>query len=263
MTRIDPGWVKALLPESPLACEVAFFEETPSTNLAAKALAAAGAAHGTLVLCDRQTAGRGRRGRSWASDDGASVCMSLLLRPGFSPELAPRITIAAALGVCKALRSFGADAAIKWPNDIHANGKKLCGILSEMGVEDGRLSYIVCGIGINVGQNAFEGELKDIATSLMLETGRTPAREDVIAAVVRGLEPCFAACGQDEAYAGLMEEYRSLSCTLGRQVTVTGTGGVLHGLAEDLDPLGRLLLRTGQGEIIPIQAGDVSLRNKE
>ena len=123
MTRIDPAALAEKLAGNSLARRIIVLEETPSTNLAAKALAAEDAPSGTLVLANRQTAGRGRRGRAWQSEAGAAVCMSLLLRPEFPAEWAPRITIAAALGVCRALRAFGADAAIKWPNDVYAGGK--------------------------------------------------------------------------------------------------------------------------------------------
>ena len=215
MTRIDPAALAEKLAGNSLARRIIVLEETPSTNLAAKALAAEDAPSGTLVLANRQTAGRGRRGRAWQSEAGAAVCMSLLLRPEFPAECAPRITIAAALGVCRALRTFGADAAIKWPNDVYAGGKKLSGILSELGTQGGGRPYIVCGIGINVGQRAFPGELAETATSLLLETGHTVALERVISEVLCALAPLFPACGEDAAYAALMEEYCRLSCTLG------------------------------------------------
>ena len=263
MTRIDPAALAERLAGNPLARRIVVLEETPSTNLAAKALAAQDAPSGTLVLANRQTAGCGRRGRAWQSEAGAAVCMSLLLRPEFPAECAPRITIAAALGVCRALRTFGADAAIKWPNDVYAGGKKLSGILSELGMQGGERPFIVCGIGINVGQRAFSGELAETATSLLLETGHTVALERVISEVVCALAPLFPACGEDAAYAVLMEEYRRLSCTLGRQVKITGVDGVRCGRAEGLDALGRLLLRTADGTLLTIQAGDVSLRNAE
>ena len=248
MTRIDPAALAERLAGNPLARRIVVLEETPS---------------GTLVLANRQTAGRGRRGRAWQSEAGAAVCMSLLLRPEFPAEWAARITIAAALGVCRALRVFGADAAIKWPNDVYAGGKKLSGILSELGMQGGERPFIVCGIGINVGQRAFSGELAETATSLLLETGHTVALERVISEVVCALAPLFPACGEDAAYAVLMEEYRRLSCTLGRQVKITGVDGVRCGRAEGFDALGRLLLRTADGTLLTIQAGDVSLRNAE
>lgn len=261
MTRIDPAVLAELLAGNPLARHIVVLEETPSTNLAAKVLAAEGAPDGTLVLANRQTAGRGRRGRAWESEAGACVCMSLLLRPKFPAGLAPRVTMAAALGVCRALRASGADARIKWPNDVHAGGKKLCGILSELGMAGNDGYFIVCGIGINVLQRAFPGELAETATSLLLETGRANALEQVAAAALQELAPLFPACGEDAAYAALMCGYRALSCTLGRVVDVVGPDGTRHGMAEDFDTLGRLLLRTADGALLTIQAGDVSLRN--
>ena len=260
MTRIDPAVLAQALAGNALVRRVEVLDETPSTNLAAKEFALEGAPSGTLVLANRQTAGRGRRGRTWESEAGTSLCMSLLLRPEFPAELAPRVTIAAALGVCRALRTFGADAAIKWPNDVQAGGKKLTGILSELGTA-GQEYFIVCGIGINVGQSAFPDALKETASSLLLETGRAPALEDVAAAVMQAFAPLFSACGDDAAYAALMAEYRQHSCTLGQAVKVMRANGTLYGVAEDLDALGRLLLRTEDGVLHTIHAGDVSLRN--
>lgn len=260
MARIDPHAVAAMLSGSPLARQIEFFAETPSTNMEAKALARNGAPGGTLVYAERQTAGRGRRGRSWESEDGTAICMSLLLRPKMAAELAPRITMAAALGVCRALCAFGAEAVIKWPNDVLAGGKKLCGILSEVGMAGDALSYIVCGIGINVGQRAFSGELTQTASSLLLQTGCLPTREAVLLAVVRELAPLFPACESDAGFDALMQQYRRFSCTLGQGVTITGADGTLSGVAEDFDALGRILLRTDGGERLTIHAGDVSLR---
>ena len=262
MAKLDEKNLEQALAGNPLARRIVVLEETESTNLAAKALAAQGAPDGTLVLAYRQTAGRGRRGRAWECEAGACACMSVLLRPSFPMGLAPRITPAAALGVCHALRVYGAEAFIKWPNDAYVGGKKISGILSELG-SLGKDYFIVCGIGVNVLQRSFAGPLAQTATSLLLETGRTVALEQVIIAMLTALTPLFAGCGNDAAYAAMMEEYRRLSCTLGRAVTLSGPGGVYSGIAEDFDALGRLLLRTEDGALITVQAGDVSLRNRD
>ena len=184
--------------------ELTVLPSVDSTNTWVRDRAALGAPEGCVVMAGEQTAGRGRRGRTFYSPKDTGVYMSLLLRPEFPAECAPRITIAAALGVCRALRTFGADAAIKWPNDVYAGGKKLSGILSELGTQGGGRPYIVCGIGINVGQRAFPGELAETATSLLLETGHTVALERVISEVLCALAPLFPACGEDAAYAALM-----------------------------------------------------------
>jgi len=261
MMRIDALRLRTLLAGNPLANRIEIAEETPSTNLLAKELARKGAPGGTLVIAEKQTAGRGRRGRTWESEEGTSLCMSILIRPGFSPEKAPRITQAAALGMCRALRHFGADAKVKWPNDIHAKGKKLAGILSEFGMEGERLAYIVCGIGVNVGQREFRGEIRETAGSLLTETGAAPGREAVAARALSELAPLFSACAEDAAYERLLADYRKNCMTLGQPVRVIGTDTVLGGIAEDIDGEGRLLLRQTDGSLFTVHAGDVSIRS--
>ncbi len=260
MMRIDGQRLRTLLEDVPLIKRIVVAEETPSTNLLAKELARQGAPGGTLVIAQRQTAGRGRRGRSWESEEGASLAMSILIRPGFPAEKTPRITQAAALGMCRTLRHFGADAKIKWPNDILANGKKLVGILSEFGMEGERLSYVVCGIGVNVGQRCFSGELAAIAGSLYTETGASPLREDVAAYALKELMPLFSACEEDAAYEKLLCDYRQNCMTLGQRVKVVGTDAVYFGTAVDVDGEGRLLLRREDGTLFTVHAGDVSIR---
>lgn len=260
MMRIDLERLRTLLADEPFIRRIELTEETPSTNLLAKELARQGAQSGTLVIAQKQTAGRGRRGRSWESGEGTSLAMSILLRPGFSAEKASRITQAAALGMCRTLRHFGADAKIKWPNDILVNGRKLVGILSEFGMEGEKLSYIVCGIGVNVGQRGFSGELSEIAGSLYTETGVLVPREAVAAHAVKALAPLFCACEEDAAYKKLLSDYRQNCLTLGQSVKVIGTDAVRYGTAVDTDEEGRLLLRQEDGSLFTVHAGDVSIR---
>lgn len=259
--KIDKAYLASLVAGNPLAGHLVLAEETPSTNLLAKELARAGTPGGTLVVAERQTQGRGRRGRTWESEADTSLCMSILIRPPFSADRTPRITQAAALGMYRALKSFGADAKIKWPNDILVNGKKLVGILSEFGMEGEKLAYIVCGIGVNVGQRSFSGELSGIAGSLYTECGAAYRREDVAARALSALAPLFAACGDDAAYEALLADYRQASATLGSRVRILGTDAERTGIAEDIDAAGRLLLRQDDGTLFTVHAGDVSLRS--
>lgn len=255
MTRIDPVGVSRLLTTWALGKAIDFREQTGSTNADAKALGKAGAPHGTLALCARQTAGRGRRGRSWLAGEGA-VCMTILLRPAFAAELAPRCVIAAAVGVCRAFRRFGANALIKWPNDIMAGEKKLCGILCEADAS----GFVTVGIGMNVNQREFPEDIAARAGSLFTVTGRENDPNEIIAAILNECEPLFDACGSEADYEELLETYRSLSATLGKRVRVIALGGEYGGTAVGLDPLGLLTVKKDSGETVTVSAGDVSIR---
>lgn len=137
--------------------EIHYFPEIDSTNIRAKQLAENGVSTGTLVVADRQTAGRGRRGRGWESPSGCSIYMSILLRPEFLPAKAPMLTLVMAYSVTESLRACtGLDLRIKWPNDIVLNGKKLVGILTEMSTEIDYINHVVIGVGINVNMDSFQ-----------------------------------------------------------------------------------------------------------
>ncbi|MCE5235554.1 MAG: biotin--[acetyl-CoA-carboxylase] ligase, partial [Eubacteriales bacterium] len=167
--------------------------------------------------------------------------------------------LAAALGLYEALLSFGIAAGIKWPNDLLFNGKKLSGILLEAGTS-AEGSFLVAGIGINVNQTSFDGELNDTAASLRLIAGREFEREAVLCAALNRMEPVFALCETDDGFAALLARYAAASCTLGKKVDIIGVDNAFCGVAEALDPLGRLMVRAESGELKPVSAGDVSLR---
>ena len=257
--RIDPDSIRAKLNQSSLGHTIFYSEETGSTNADAKALALRGAPGGAVAITGRQTAGRGRRGRGWEADFDGSVCMSIIFFPNFDISLAPRLSTAAALGVCRAVRSFGVDARIKWPNDILSRGKKLVGILAELGTSE-RGAYIVTGIGVNVNQAAFGGEIADTATSMKILTGEEQNRNAVIADILNECAPLFGLCGSDEGFAALLRDYRALSDTLGRPVRGISIGEEFSGTAESLDSLGRLNVRRENGALSRVDAGDVSIR---
>ena len=169
--------------------EIVCFTETDSTNVRARKLGENGAAHGTLVVAEQQTAGRGRRGRGWESPAEAGIYMSLLLRPEFLPNKAPMLTIVMAYSVATALREqTGLDFRIKWPNDIVLNGKKVVGILTEMSTEIEYINHVVIGVGINVNTEAFPEEICATATSIRRESGKTWRRAELIAAILRQFE---------------------------------------------------------------------------
>ena len=257
MSLHPSAWLP-LLTTSALGRAVSHYAHTlTSTNLVLKEMAKQGAPHGSLSLCEKQTAGRGRMDRSWSSPEGQGVWLSVLLRPRLTPDKAPLITFCCALAMAQAVREVtGLAPQIKWPNDLVLGGKKLCGILLEMGF-DAQGYYVVAGTGLNVRAGAYPPELAHQATSLE-EQGDVPDRGRLIAAYLAALEDALAAV-EKEGFAGIAEDFRRTCITLGSQVNVLGTEESFTGTAEDIDGAGALLVRT-ESEIRRVLAGDVSVR---
>ncbi len=232
------------------------YEETDSTNRVAKELAAKGAAEGTLVLAKRQTGGKGRLGRSFFSPEGG-IYMSMILRPAIPAERALLITTCAAVAVARAIeRVCDVKAGIKWVNDIFVDGKKVCGILAEAGLNPNSdiPDYVVLGIGINVKKQAVPEELKEIVGCLE-DTGQTVLNEDLIAAVWEEFEELY----RNLSTAVFMEEYKERSILLGREVTVLATEGDYRAVVTNIDKEGHLVTRReGREEIL--SNGEVSVR---
>lgn len=253
-----PAYWTPLLTTRALGRAVNHYEHTlTSTNLVLKDMAKQGAPHGSLCLCETQTAGRGRMDRQWSSPEGQGVWLSVLLRPALMPEDAPLITFACALAMAKAVREVtGLDARIKWPNDLVLNGRKLCGILLEMGF-DAQGMYVVAGTGLNVRRGAYPQELAERATSIE-EWAAVPDRGALVAAYLRALEDAVSSLEQ-HGFAGIASDFRRECITLGSQVHVLGTDASFTGVAEDVDASGALLVRT-ESELRRVLAGDVSVR---
>lgn len=237
------------------------FKETDSTNIQAKAGGEKGEPHGTLYVAESQSAGRGRRGRRWESPAGESIYMSLLLRPEFPPVKAPMLTLVMALAVARALREqTGVDVQIKWPNDLVVQGRKICGILTEMSIEMTWINYVVIGIGINVNQNEFPEELKDCASSLKMETGRRFRRSHLIAAVMEYFEMYYEQFLQEGSLAGLRKEYNELLVNKDRQVKILEPGNHYEAYALGINDTGELIVEKEDGSVQNIFAGEVSVR---
>ena len=236
-----------------------WFAEVGSTNDVAKQLAEEGAAHGEVVVAERQTAGRGRRGRPWTSPPGRNVAMSIVLRPDLPPSRAPELTLLASVAVCQAIRQAGVAAGIKWPNDILARGRKLAGILTEMAAEPDQLQWVVLGIGVNVNARPedFPEEIRDTATSLAIERSEPVPRALFAAATLSAIEEWLDRHAAD-GFGPVRAAWRGMSDTLGRAVSARGGDGEVVGTAEDIDDSGALLIRTEQG-IRRVVAGDVQL----
>ena len=238
---------------------VHFARETDSTNLWIKRLAKEGASEGTLALAEFQSAGRGRLGRSWEVPEGTSVMMSILLRPKFEPQYAPTLTLVMGMAVAKAVKNLGFDVSIKWPNDVVVSHKKICGILTEMGVRDGKIDYAVIGVGINVNIREFPEEMADKATSLYLESGREFDRSQIPGLVMEAFEKYYEKFAATCDLSGLKEEYESILANYNQPVRVLAKEQY-EGVARGITDGGELLVEKTDGTIVAVSAGEVSVR---
>ncbi len=255
--RLGELELRPLLNTHDLGAVLHWFAEVGSTNDVAKQLAEEGALHGEVVIAEAQTAGRGRRGRAWVSPAGRNVYLSVVLRPDLPPTRASELTLLAAVAVCEAVRQAGVPAAIKWPNDLLANGKKVAGVLTEMASEMDQVQWVVLGIGVNVNAEAsdFPAELRGLATSVAIERGDPVPRALFAAALITSLEEWLDRHAA-EGFAPVRQAWRVMSDTLGREVRVRVGDRELEGVAEDVDDAGALLVRTPRGRE-RVLAGDV------
>ena len=238
---------------------VHFARETDSTNLWIKRLAKEGASEGTLALAEFQSAGRGRLGRSWEVPEGTSVMMRILLRPKFEPQYAPTLTLVMGMAVAKAVKNLGFDVSIKWPNDVVVSHKKICGILTEMGVRDGKIDYAVIGVGINVNIREFPEEMADKATSLYLESGKEFDRSQIPGLVMEAFEKYYEKFAATCDLSGLKEEYESILANYNQPVRVLAKEPY-EGVARGITDGGELLVEKTDGTIVAVSAGEVSVR---
>jgi len=259
MGRLDSTQIREALTTSFVGRALYYREALPSTMNEAWRLAQAGAPDGTVVLAEEQTAGRGRLKRSWWAPAGGSLLLSVLLRPGWPARQAQRLTMACSLAVCDAIDATAdVQAQVKWPNDVLIEGRKVCGILTELDVAGELLETAVVGIGINVNVD-FEGAppLMAPATSLMLAAGRRVSRLDLLVALLSGIEQRYLAARAGRSF---QTEWAERMATLGREVQVAGATGAWQGVAVDVDADGALLVRQQDGTVQRLLAGDVTLR---
>lgn len=241
-----------------------YFDETGSTNIDAKRYAEDGAVHGTVVVADMQTTGRGRRGRMWQSPSGSAIYMTILLKPDFPPDKASMLTLVMALGVAEAITEVtGMDAGIKWPNDIVVNKKKVCGILTEMNAEQDYIQYVVIGVGINVNNASpeeFPEEIRKTATSLRIESGKQLGRAALIERVLFHFEQNYDTYVRKLDLSELMEAYDRHLLNLNAEVKVLDPQGEFTGIARGINESGELLVERENGEVVQVYAGEVSVR---
>jgi BirA family biotin operon repressor/biotin-[acetyl-CoA-carboxylase] ligase len=268
MKRFDLPTIEATLNTRVFGRELLYLPSTGSTNDVAKALAAQGAPAGTVVLAEAQTAGRGRMGRRWFAPPGACLLCSILFRPDLPPTQTPRLTMLCALATADAVEAGGGLRVwLKWPNDLvvesriphpaSRNWRKLAGVLTETGVMGERLDFVVVGIGVNVNvEPEVLPTLAPDATSILAEVMRPVDRLALLATFLAGVERRYEALRAGESPH---REWAARLATLGQPARVTTSEGVLTGVAESVDEDGALLLRTPDGELRRLLAGDVTL----
>ncbi len=235
------------------------FFKTDSTNRVAMELAYAGEAEGTVVLAEEQSAGRGRSGRSWHSERGTGIYITLILRPKLSPVQAPLLTMLAGLSVHEAvLAQTGLNTELKWPNDLLLGGKKLGGILTEMHAEPSQVRFVIVGIGINVNQEKFPAELSAIATSLRKESDKQQSRLELLVRLLRQFESDYNRFLREGAPFVVKRFEQVSTFASGRRVRVDTGREVYLGTTCGLSPEGLLLVKRDDGKESTIIAGDVS-----
>ena len=255
--------LKSLRESCPWQDSLLWFDSTDSTNTRAKALAQQGAPHGTVLIADHQTGGRGRMGRNFHSPSGFGIYMSVILRPGCAPADLMHLTCAAAVAMCDAVEtSCGFRPGIKWTNDLVFGGRKLAGILTELALTPGgSVDYAIVGIGINCCQKEtdFPEEIRAIAGSLEYVSGKRFDRAKIAAAMMDALYR------MDQELLNQKQEtlarYRRDCATLGKEVSVLKADGIpRHGRAVDMDDEGALVIRFSDGTTEHVNSGEVSIR---
>ena len=241
--------------------ELHFYRITGSTNLLAKQAGEEDAPHGALFVADEQTAGRGRRGRSWQSPPGANIYFTILLRPDFAPDQASMLTLVMAHSVaCAIHRLTGLEPSIKWPNDVLLEGKKVCGILTEMSVEREYIHYVVCGVGINVVSQDFPEGIREHAIAVEEVYGQAVSKGALLQYVMEDFERDYDAFVAAGDLTPLLESYNGILVNRDRRVRVLDPKGEWEGIARGINAGGELLVEDIEGGIQNIFAGEVSVR---
>lgn len=253
--------IKSLMHTEWVAKEVLYFDTIDSTNTKAQELAEKGYPSGTLVVADKQESGKGRRGRSWVSPSGTGIFMTLMIKPDINPNNASMLTLVAALAVAKAITSVtGEEALIKWPNDIVVNGKKVCGILTEMNAQFDYINHIVVGIGINVHNESFPEEISQMASSLMIEAGgKRFHRAQIIAETMSYFEQYYDTFLKTQDLSAFVREYDELLVNRNKSVRVLDPKEPFDGKAMGITPKGELIVDTWESRKL-VSSGEVSVR---
>ncbi|NLY53807.1 MAG: biotin--[acetyl-CoA-carboxylase] ligase [Firmicutes bacterium] len=260
-------WPDLLLPEligfylaGNLGRHIVWQDSLASTNTTAKELARQGAAHGTLVVAEEQTAGRGRRGRTWISTKGSGIFASLILRPRLPARRVPMLTLAAGVALVEALHAYGlTNAWLKWPNDVWVGNRKLAGILSELSGELDQVDFVVIGMGVNVQHTQLPAEMAAKTTSFYQETQKTQNRAELVARILLELEQILPLLEQTDV-TPLLQAWQKHDRLQGKEVNVIETTEQYSGTVLGITPTGALRIALPGGSTKEVLAGDVSIR---
>ena len=254
--------IKNLRESCPWQDSLLWFDSIDSTNTRARELARQGAPHGTVLIADHQTGGRGRRGRSFHSPAGSGIYMSVILRPHCAPQQIMHLTCAAAVAMCDAVESaVGFRPGIKWTNDLVCGKRKIAGVLTELGFDNrGNVDFAVIGIGINCCQQEadFPEDIRSIAGSLTSISGQSIDRAVVAAAMMDALYRMDAELLTGKAH--ILNRYRKDCITLGKEISLVRGEEIRHGTALDIDDAGALIVRFPDGTAEAVNSGEVIVR---
>jgi BirA family biotin operon repressor/biotin-[acetyl-CoA-carboxylase] ligase len=253
--RLESDEIKAGLKTKLIGNNIQYLKETESTNIIARGIAPS-VEEGTVVIAELQTGGRGRLGRKWISPEGG-IWLSIIIKPKIQLMYASRITLLAGVAVAKIIRSYGLAARIKWPNDVLIDGKKICGILTEMEAEMDMIEYCVVGIGIdaNVDTESFPEDYRESSTSLKKELGHEIVRVEFVRKLLLEFDELYQKFLKDR-FSSILEDWRNMSDTIGEWVKITTQSRTLYGEAIGVDSEGALIIETSDGRLEKIVAGN-------
>ena len=256
---LTPDMLRQRLKGSLFGKRIYHFFKTDSTNRVALELGHAGEPEGAIVLAEEQTAGKGRAGRTWHSERAAGIYVTLLLRPKLAPVQAPLLTMMAGLSALTSIQSqTGLAVDLRWPNDLLIHGKKVAGILTEMHAEPAQVRFVIVGIGLNVNQEKFPGDLGQMATSLRAEAGKQVSRLELLVRLLREFESDYNRLLR-EGVASVTERFEAASTfARGKRVQVTNGAGTFTGTTAGLGREGLLQVRKDDGQVVTVIAGDVT-----
>lgn len=242
--------------------KIIHFNDIDSTNSKAKELASLGAEDGTVIIAEEQTMGKGRLGRNFISPWGKGIWMSIILKPDISPLNVSMVTQIAAAAINEALKEMQIETLIKWPNDILLNKKKLCGILTEMSAELTKVNFIVMGIGINVNveEDDFTEEVKETATSIKIETGKSVDRKEIVSRILNNFEELYEDFVEREDIERTIDICRENSILMGREIRVIKRGVSINAKVLDIDNKGQLVVQYEDGKVENLISGEISIR---
>ncbi|MDF2961764.1 MAG: biotin--[acetyl-CoA-carboxylase] ligase [Paenibacillus sp.] len=257
--KLELDLIQKQLNTEVLGRNIHYYEQLGSTQTKAHELARLGAEEGTLVIAEQQTEGRGRMGRKWHSPKGKGIWMSIVLKPRIPLQFAPQLTLLVAVALCRAIRQVTSlPVGIKWPNDLLIDGKKISGILSESIAEDEKPLYVIVGVGIsaNLREDDYSEELRDVATSLQIESGKAVDRTGLLCQFLEELEKLYAVF-HDQGFAPIKLLWEALSVSLNRKVRTQTPQGLLEATAISLDESGALTVRLEDGSITKWYSGTI------